>query len=114
MLLLSREKKTSHSLILAVISVVLLYCGLLSASKAFIVITACLFFVWIPTLLEKQNRGSAAVKVFIGLLCAGVIVLSSTAFQELLKSLIHVFPMPPTFRSSQPEEPIFGMHILTS
>ncbi len=85
MLLLSREKKASHRLFLAVISVVLLYCGLLSASKAFIVITACLFFVWIPSLLEKQNRGSAAVKVFIGLLCAGVIVLSSTAFQELFK-----------------------------
>lgn len=85
MLLLSREKKASHRLLLAVISVVLLYCGLLSASKAFIVITACLFFIWIPSLLEKQNRGSAAIKVFVGLLCAGVIVLSSTAFQELFK-----------------------------
>lgn len=62
-----------------------LYCGLLSASKSFIIITACLFFVWIPTLLKKQNRGSTADKVFIGLLCAGIIVLSSTAFQELFK-----------------------------
>ncbi len=85
MLLLTREKKASHRIVLAIISVFLLYCGLLSASKSFIIITACLFFVWIPTLLEKQNRGSAAAKVFIGLLCAGVIVLSSTAFQELFK-----------------------------
>lgn len=85
MLLLSREKKSSHRLVLAVISVVLLYCGLLSASKSFIVITACLFFVWILTLLEKENRGSNAIKVFVGLFCAGVIVLTSTAFQELFK-----------------------------
>lgn len=85
MLLLTREKKGTHRIVLAIVSVLLLYCGLLSASKSFIVITACLFFVWIPTLLEKQNRGSAAVKVFIGLLCAGAIILSSTAFQELFK-----------------------------
>ena len=85
MLLLTREKKGTHRIVLAIVSVLLLYCGLLSASKSFIVITACLFFVWIPTLLEKQNRGSAAAKVFIGLLCAGAIILSSTAFQELFK-----------------------------
>ena len=81
----SQEKKDSHRIILAIVSVFLLYCGLLSASKSFIIITACLFFVWIPTLLKKQNRGSTADKVFIGLLCAGIIVLSSTAFQELFK-----------------------------
>lgn len=85
MLLLTKEKKDSHRIILAIVSVFLLYCGLLSASKSFIIITACLFFVWIPTLLKKQNRGSTAAKVFIGLLCAGIIVLSSTAFQELFK-----------------------------
>lgn len=81
----SQEKKDSHRIILAIVSVFLLYCGLLSASKSFIIITACLFFVWIPILLKKQNRGSTAAKVFIGLLCAGIIVLSSTAFQELFK-----------------------------
>lgn len=81
----SQEKKDSHRIILAIVSVFLLYCGLLSASKSFIIITACLFFVWIPILLKKQNRGSTAAKVFIGLLCAGIIVLSSTTFQELFK-----------------------------
>lgn len=85
MLLLMKEKKGSHRIVLAIVSVFLLYCGLLSASKSFIVITVCLVFVWIPTLLEKQNRGSAAAKALIGALCAGAIVLSSTAFQELFK-----------------------------
>lgn len=84
-LLLIREESRGRRLFLAVVVVALVYCGLLSASKSFIVVSACLFLVWIPVLLEKGNRGSHRFRLIMGILCAGVIILSSSAFRELLQ-----------------------------
>lgn len=83
-LLLVREKTLPRRLSLAVVGVVLLYCGLLSASKAFIVVIACQFLVWIPILMSGRNikRG---VQILAGVLCAGLVVLTSSAFQSLLE-----------------------------
>ena len=86
-LLLSREKDRIRQLILIVAAVILIYCGLLSASKSFIIIAAGLFLVWIPILLEKNNYGSSRFRLLMGLLCAGGIILSSSAFRELFQIL---------------------------
>lgn len=83
-LLLSQEKKRYRQFILVVLSIVLIYCGLLSASKSFVLVATCLFLVWIPLLLEKGNR-SGKFGLFMGLLCAGLIILSSSAFQDLFR-----------------------------
>ena len=46
-LLLSREEKRTHQLTLLLVLILLLYCGMLSASKSFVVVTAGLFLVWV-------------------------------------------------------------------
>lgn len=69
---------------LAILALVLLYCGLLSASKSFIIVTACLFLLWVPILLEK-GTSSSRFRLFVGLLCAGIIIASSSAFRALLQ-----------------------------
>lgn len=89
-LLLSQERKRRHQIVLIVFSVLLIYCGLLSASKSFVIVTACLFLVWIPILLEKGNCGGK-FGILMGLLCAGLIVLSSSVFQNLLQIVNYRF-----------------------
>lgn len=85
-ILLSREKKKSRQLVWAILFVMLIYCGLLSASKSFVVVLACLFLVWIPIILERGNiHGKFAL--IVGILCAGVVFLSSSAVQELLRMM---------------------------
>ena len=83
-LLLSREEKRGHQLALLAIMILLIYCGLLSASKSFVFVTAGLFLVWVPILLEKGHRASK-FRLLIGILCAGVVILSSSAFEPLFR-----------------------------
>ena len=83
-LLLCYEKGRRSQIVLAILALILLYCGLLSASKSFIIVTACLFLLWVPILLEK-GASSSRFRLLMGLLCAGIVIASSSAFQELLQ-----------------------------
>ena len=83
-LLLCDERNRRRQIPLAVLALVLLYCGLLSASKSFVIVMACLFLLWVPVLLEK-GASSGRFRLFAGILCAGIVVASSSAFQALLR-----------------------------
>lgn len=85
LMLLSREKNRKRQVFFIIAAVLLLYCGMLSASKMFVIVFSCLCVFWIPVLMEKSGRGNSRVRMFIGLLCAGAIFLSSSAFKELFK-----------------------------
>lgn len=84
-LLLVREKNGLARLGLALLAVALVYCGLLSASKSFVVVLACLFFVWVPLLLERSSGASTRLRVLLGAVVAGAVMLSSDAVGELLR-----------------------------
>lgn len=90
-LLLIREQKKSRQLLLIVLGVALIYCGLLSASKMFVTVFALLFLVWIPLILRQSGKTSNKIGLILGFLCAGAVVLSSVAFQELFKILDNRF-----------------------
>lgn len=83
-LLLSREEKRVHQLALLALMVLLIYCGLLSASKSFVLTTAGLFLAWVPILLEKGHRTSK-FRLLLGILCAGAVIVSSSAFEPLFE-----------------------------
>lgn len=85
LVLLSRETEKRRQILLAAVSVALLYCGLLSASKTFVLTVACLFLFWLPILLERGNYGSARTRLLFGVLCAVVFVLVSPAFRQVLQ-----------------------------
>lgn len=85
LMLLSREKDRLRQAVLIIAAVLLLYCGMLSASKMFVVVLACLFLFWIPVLMEKGGRGNARVRMLVGLICAGIIFISSSMFKKLLQ-----------------------------
>lgn len=82
--LLSREEKRVHQLALLALMVLLIYCGLLSASKSFVLTTAGLFLAWVPILLEKGHRTSK-FRLLLGILCAGAVIVSSSAFEPLFE-----------------------------
>lgn len=85
LVLLSRETEKRCQILLAAVSVALLYCGLLSASKTFVLTVACLFLFWLPILLERGNYGSARTRLLFGVLCAVAFVLVSPAFRQVIR-----------------------------
>lgn len=84
-LLLSREQQKYRQLILLFLMVALIYCGLLSASKSFIIVTILLIPVWIIILLEKRNRTTGKIGLLLVILCIIAVALSSQAFSDLLE-----------------------------
>lgn len=85
LVLLSCETEKRRQILLAAVSVALLYCGLLSASKTFVLTVACLFLFWLPILLERGNYGSARTRLLFGVLCAVAFVLVSPAFRQVIQ-----------------------------
>lgn len=85
LVLLSHETEKRRQILLAAVSVALLYCGLLSASKTFVLTVACLFLFWLPILLERGNYGSARTRLLFGVLCAVAFVLVSPAFRQVIR-----------------------------
>lgn len=81
-LLLGAEKNRKRQILLIVLMIALLYCGLLSASKMFILVIACMFGVWTVSLFKRRRFG-----LVIGIVCAGMVVLASSAFQSLFQIL---------------------------
>lgn len=85
LLMLAHERRLVRQLTLVALLLVLLYCGLLSASKSFIVVLACEFLVWVPLLLERRSLARGRFGLLMGMLAALLVLLSSTAFQNILQ-----------------------------
>ena len=89
-LLMSRERRRSRQIVWIGVMMVLVYCGLLSASKSFVVVLACQFLVWDPVLLTGGHvkRGIA---ILAGVACATAVMLLSAAVQDLLRMVMSRF-----------------------
>ena len=87
---MSRERQRSRQIVWLGVMMVLIYCGLLSASKSFVVVLACLFLVWVPVLLTGGHvkRGIA---ILAGVACAAAVMLLSAAVQDLLRMVMSRF-----------------------
>ena len=87
---MSRERQRSRQIVWLGVMMVLIYCGMLSASKSFVIVLACLFFVWVPILLARGNvkRGTA---ILAGVACAAAVMLLSAAVQDLLHMVMSRF-----------------------
>jgi len=79
LLLMALEKKQGFLLMYGATAILLLYCGLLSASKSFVLTLAALLFFWIVLLLQKRRWYllllvcmSGFVLLFSGLLSNGI------------------------------------------
>ncbi len=87
MILLSKEKEIRWQLLLAVLAVVLVYCGLISGSKAFVLVVLCMLGIWITTLLDRRSLGTNKMQLILGIVCILGVVLFSSVFSEPLQVL---------------------------
>lgn len=81
--ILCSEKSKLRRIIWWAIFVLLIYCGMLSASKSFVIVFACQFLIWIPIILVKRNIGNKFALI-AGIVCASIVLFSSSAVQDLL------------------------------
>lgn len=88
LVLLIREKKRSHLVILGILTFGLLYCGFLSGSKSFLLVTVSLVLLWFIKLMkEKGKLGRKIVLIIVSSLVI-VYVLTSHLFASLLEVVL--------------------------
>lgn len=85
LLLLLEEKKPLRITFLTVSVLVLIYCGFLSASKTFVILTVTTVIVWFFMVLKLRRGGWKKLFLFAVLAAFTVFVLTSSLFQSLLK-----------------------------
>ena len=91
LVLLLNSDKRSKSFVLVTLICTLLYCGLMSVSKSFLLISACLLLLWVLELLLQKGKVSVKVTLIVTLVIAGVFFLSSTVFTDMLDTALARF-----------------------
>lgn len=91
LVLLLSETKRSKLFVLAALACLLLYCGLMSVSKSFLLISVCLLLLWVLTLLLQRGKVSVKVTLIVTLVVAGGFLLSSTVFTDMLNTIFSRF-----------------------
>lgn len=83
------KKRTLFALIL--MALLLIYCGLMSVSKSFLLVALCLFLFWVLELLFQKGRVSVKVTLILTLIVTAMFVLSSTIFTDMLGEILARF-----------------------
>lgn len=88
LILVLNTNKKSRIVVLCVLVIFLLYCGLLSASKSFVLVTAGLVLLWFAQLLMLKGRmGLKVIMILVSVLIVGYIA-SSSLFGELIEDIV--------------------------
>lgn len=82
-----KETKKGRTVFMAILLLLLLYCGLLSASKSFAIVTIIIICLWIIEVLKMRGRIGLKIALLIGCAVAVFFLVSSA----LLSSLLEVF-----------------------
>lgn len=89
-LMLNNDNRKKY-FVLVPMACLLLYCGLTSVSKSFLLVSACLLLLWVADLLFQKGKASVKVTLIVTLLIAGAFLLSSTIFTDLLDTMFSRF-----------------------
>lgn len=91
MILLFKSYSKKRMFVLILMAVVLLYCGLLSISKSFLLIACCLFLLWFSKLLFAKGKVSLKFSLVFMAIVAGAFILSSTVFTDSVDLILSRF-----------------------
>lgn len=89
-LLLNTVKKW-HLVILVALVCTLLYCGMMSVSKSFLLISVCLLLLWVADLMLRKGKASVKITLVFTLIVVGLFLLSSTVFTDMMGTLLSRF-----------------------
>ena len=79
-----QEKKRSRVVALVVTILFLLYCGFLSGSKSFVLVTAVILLLWILATLRLRGRMGLKIVLLSCFLASAVFVATSALFGDLI------------------------------
>ena len=74
-------------LMLALMVLLLMYCGLLSVSKSFLLVSIALLLLWVADLLLRKGKVTIKLTLIFTILILGAFFLSSTVFTDMLDVL---------------------------
>lgn len=88
MMLLLRERQRSRTVLMMALTFMLVYCGAMSGSKSFVIITACMTVVWLGNLLRMRNRPGLKTILIVALLVFAVVLATSEMFSDLVEVIV--------------------------
>ena len=91
LILLLNNGKKSRFVVLTLSVLLLFYCGLMSVSKSFLLVSACLLLLWLADLLLRKGKMTVKLTLVFTLIIVGVFLLSSTVFTDMLGTLLGRF-----------------------
>lgn len=91
LVLLLNQHKRIKTVALIAIMVVLLYCGFMSVSKMFFLVTVCLLLLWGLEIVFSKGRMSEKVMIILTLTVGVIFLLSSTVFTDLIDLVVNRF-----------------------
>lgn len=80
--------KKSKLFLLSLMAILMVYCGLLSVSKSFLLILVSMVLFWVVDLMFRQGKLSFKVTTLFLLAVAVLFILSSTVFSDMLDLLL--------------------------
>ena len=91
LMIIASEKQMKRFVLWLLLAAVLLYCGLMSASKAFVLSAMIMLLLWV--ILIMVRRGGTVIKlgVLLGVLAVSVIIVRTHAFEEVIQVISHRF-----------------------
>ena len=84
-------KRRKEYLLISVLIVILLYCGMLSSSKSFIIVATFTIIVWILEIMFMKKKIVHKLIIISCIVLAGVFIVSSVEFNELLQMQVQRF-----------------------
>lgn len=91
LVLLLREQSKRRAAVLAGLSLLLIYCGLLSGSKSFVLVFAALLLLWLTELLRMKGKAGLKVTMLVLAGAAAVYIATSALLGGLIQVLVTRF-----------------------
>ena len=88
MVLLLQETRRSRTLLLLILTFLLIYCGAMSGSKSFALVTASLVLVWLYNLMRIRRRAGMKTILLLALAVIAAVVATSDMFRDLIDVIV--------------------------
>lgn len=85
------ENKKNQIILLGIMSILLVYCGLLSGSKSFVLVAAVILIMWIIAILRMSGRTGLKISLLLFFGVTGVFIATSVLFSSLLEVVMTRF-----------------------
>lgn len=91
LMLILKQRKRGQTVFLGIVTFLLIYCGFLSASKSFVIVSVCMIALWIVAILRMQGRTSLKIALLVGVLLLVAIIATSAVFSDLIQVMVTRF-----------------------